>query len=229
MGHAHCKKMIDHKGIARRGIATSEILVVVFALGVVGATGVVVVPRIAGAGQGVAVLVADAPPRDPALAVAFESLRQLMVKSTEVLAVNAPADTGLTEIVLWSKDEGSDGVIDPTEIVVLTHSSFLGTITAHEATSPPGPDDEGFSRLVAPIERVWANHESFCASWRRRPDVTGRVVASEVDQMRLEVASEDSSRPGFYVRLTWAASVSDGLIPDAVFGVPLSAPLWSAD
>ncbi|MCA9293389.1 MAG: hypothetical protein KDA20_06215 [Phycisphaerales bacterium] len=225
MGDRH----VTNANGSRRGIAASEVVVVLVAAGIVGATGVYVLPKVVGAGTLQAKLAADAPPTDPAKAGVFESLRKLMVDSKEVLAMRPATDAGLTEIVLWHKDEGDDGKIDPSEVIVLTHSAFLGTITAHAATNPPKMSDENFARLVAPIDRVWATHPDFCAAWRRRPDVTGRVVAAEIDQMRIEPASPDGSRPGFYVRLTWSGSVSDESIPDAVFGVPLSAPLWSAD
>lgn len=223
------ERQVTYKGVHRSGVATSEVVVVLFAAGIVGATGVYVLPKVVGAGTLQAKLAPDAPPADAAKAGVFESLRKLMAESKEVLAVTLPSDAGLTEIVLWHKDEGADGAIDPSEVIVLTHSAFLGTITAHAATNPPNATDQDFARLVGSIDRVWAGHPNFCASWRRRPDVTGRVVAADIDQMRLEPASADGSRPGFYVRLTWATSVSDESIPDAVFGVPLSAPLWSAD
>jgi hypothetical protein len=209
----------------RRGIATGELVVMASALGVVGVSAVVIVPRVAEAIGKQEGLAPDVVPSDPAQREPYEALRLLIVGCTEVLAVNPPTESGLTELVIWQIDEQRDGVIDPGEVVVITHSAFLGTVSAHSVSSSPDLLDPSYERLIAPIERVWATHPTFCASWRKRPDVTGRTVASQVDQMRLEPASGDGSTSGFYVRLTWASSASDESIPDAVFGVPHSAPL----
>ena len=204
-------------------------MVVVFAaMGIVGTTFAVVLPRVAG-GASEGGLAADVGPRDSRHGPAYESLRTIMVSSQAVLAITLPDDAGLTEIVLWREDEGADGKIDPSEVVLLTHSSFLGTITAHDVTAPVAPEHESFARLAAPIERIWASHPRFCSSWRRRADVTGRVIAANVNAMHFEPAAADGSTDGFYVKLSFSGSVSDDSIPDAMFGVPLAAPLWPGD
>src|SRR5262245_12721516 len=66
---------------------------------------------------------------------AINSITTMIGQSIEVLAVHNRQSTPYTEIVLWRNDRQNPGVIDPDELVVISHSRLFRTVSVYEALS----------------------------------------------------------------------------------------------
>ena len=59
-----------------------------------------------------------------------EGLRQVLETSYAFIGARNADDRGPASITLWGSDEHHRGALGPGEVLLLTHSSLLGTITA---------------------------------------------------------------------------------------------------
>lgn len=162
-------------------------------------------------GMGAPELPADRPPSSEARLVAFEALRILLRSCRETIAVHPDDATGLTELVLWHRDEDLDNAIDPSELVVLTHSSFLGQISATTQGWQPSKGDSNYERLTRAVDRGVALAPGFASKWRARPDIETKVIAVGIDSFRLEDLSRKFGHGTYRVVLRWSPNVSDAV------------------
>ncbi len=151
----------------------------------------------------------DEPPRSPELLVTFNAVRTLMASSYRVIAAHRDEKTGLSHIVIWHDDTDLDGAMDPTEILVLTHSEFLGQITASVIGWQPSPGEPDYARLNAPIALESARSPGFAQLWRARSAVTSTPVAVGVEQFRLERLGGRFDENVWRVEVRWSRDVSD--------------------
>lgn len=151
----------------------------------------------------------DQPPASENRLVAFDALRILLTSAHEIVSFHTDEQTGVTEVVVWHQDVDLDGEIDPSELVVLTHSRFLGHITAASQGWQPSKGDRGFDRLTAPIERNALTMSAFPSKWRGRPDIEIAPVAVGIDGFGLEDLSRKLGAGTYRVVLRWSPNVSD--------------------
>ncbi len=194
----------------RSGLASGELIVTLVAASVITAASFFLVPM-AIQGMTLRSLPDDEAPENEARLVAFEALRILLQSCKQVVAVHANDQAGVTEVVLWHRDIDLDGKLDPSEIVLLTHSRFLGQISAASQGWQPGRDDKDFERLTRPIDGAVAANPGFSSKWRARPDVETAPVAVGIDGFRLEDLGGKFEQGTYRVVLRWSPNVSDAV------------------
>lgn len=192
----------------RRGLATGETIVLLVAGAVLTTASFSFVPQ-ALQGMTAPSLPPDEPPRAPELLVTFDAVRALMATSHRVVAAHRDDLTGLTHVVIWHEDTDLDGAMDPAEILVLTHSGFLGQITAVVIDWQPSPGDPDFTRLTAPIAVESAQSPGFAQLWRSREGVTSAPVAVGVEEFRLDRLGGRFDENVWRVEVRWSRDVSD--------------------
>ncbi|MFI4855909.1 MAG: hypothetical protein ACIAQF_13125 [Phycisphaerales bacterium JB065] len=194
----------------RSGVISAELAVTLVAASVITAASFFLVPM-AVRGMMLPSLPEDRSPDNDTRRIAFDALRLLLRSCKEVVAVHTNEDAGVTEVVLWHRDVDLDSQIDPSEIVLLTHSRFLGQISAASQGWQPDRDDDDFERLTMPIERALASSVQFSSKWRSRPDVETVPVAVGIDSFRLEDLSRNFEQGTYRVVLRWSPNVSDAV------------------
>lgn len=193
---------------ARRGLATGETLVMLIAGTLLCTASFFLVPQ-AIQGMTVMSLPADEPPESPVLLTTFDAVRSLLGKCHEIIAVHADERSGLTAVVVWHRDTDLDNAIDPTELLVLTHSRFLGQVSASVLQWQPSVGDRDYDRLNAPIPIETAQREGFLAMWRSREGVATTPIAVGVERFRLERLGGRFDEKVWRVELLWSSDVSD--------------------
>lgn len=193
---------------SRRGLATGETLVLLVAGVVMTSASFFLVPQ-AIQGMTTPKLPPDEPPRSPDLLPSYTAVRLLLASCHDIVAVHEGTETGLTEVVVWHKDVDVDGLIDPSELVLLTHSSFLGQVSAAALEWQPSPDDRDYSRLTSPIAVASAQSSAFPTDWRNRPDVSVSPISVGIDGFRLVRLDEKFGEKVWRVELLWSPDVSD--------------------
>lgn len=194
---------------SRRALATAEAVTIAVTIGVLGVAAFVVTPRLLEGGMG----------RDDAIVVPrYEqnratalSLLEALHRCKAVLAVHDRIASPVLDIVLWADDENEPNVVNESEIVVLSHSRLLQTLTMHhlQTTSPRGERALSLAEVRDP---------QFALDWRLRADVEGRVIGSRIAEVRFtpsaqgdsrQAAQTDGKRSGYLLELTWAAEQAD--------------------
>jgi hypothetical protein len=136
-------------------------------------------------------------------------LATLIGQSVEVLAVHTRDNTPYTEIVLWLRDDANPGVIDPDELVVVSHSRLFETVTKYAL--PTSITDELATIPAGPAESSIVNRQSSIAG--PRPGAAAGPGAIGGQGLRLPQASVAAnmmldralaSQPGFCDR--WRGS-----------------------
>lgn len=151
----------------------------------------------------------DDPPQSPELLVTFDAVRALMATSYRVVATHRDDQTGLTQVVIWHDDTDLDGAIDPTELLALTHSRFLGQITASVIAWQPSPGEPDYTRLTEPIAIESARSPGFALLWRSREGVSSTPVAVGVEEFRLYRLGGRFDENVWQVEVRWSRDVSD--------------------
>lgn len=154
-------------------------------------------------------LPADEPPGSPTLRITYDAVRALMSKSHEIVAVHTDEQSGLAEVVVWHRDTDIDNAIDPSELVVLTHSRFLGQISASVLEWQPSVGEPDYARLSAPIPIEIARLPGFLPMWRSREGIATSPIAVGVQQFRLERLGRRFGEKVWRVELRWSPDVSD--------------------
>ena len=153
----------------------------------------------------------DTPPKSPDRLIAFEAIKALLSSCHQVVATNASADAGVTEVVLWHRDVDLDNALDPSEVLVLTHSRFLGQMSASSIDWQPSPGDASFDRLTRPVPLSLATSSDFPSRWREREDGAVGAIAVGIDGFRLDDLSGKFGQDAFRVTLLWSTDVSDAI------------------
>jgi hypothetical protein len=102
------------------------------------------------------------------------------------------------EIVLWLEDRRGPGVLDPDEVLVISHTPLLEMIRLYML--PPGTQ-------VPAVTPADAERGGFCALWRADPRVEVRTFATGVAQMQFGLAEVGDL---YELALIWSAESADG-------------------
>jgi hypothetical protein len=189
----------------RRGGTTAGLLVTIGLIGTLAVAATVVTPVYLSAApdEGSRPLVA----RHDDNQRVVELLGSLIASSRQVLAVHQRGATPYLQVVLWLEDTANFGAVDADEIAVISHSRLLQTIMLY------GRDGEAAEDEAAPVAEMTSDNFSpaFCAAWRARPDVAGRLLARGIESLEIEPAAAAAvDGPRLRISLTWAADSVDG-------------------
>ena len=184
-----------------RGATTAGVLAMTFSFGVLGATAVMIGPRVIEAQSAVHapyVIAAS----DPAHQRVIELFGSMVARSRAVLAVHQRGATPYEELVLWFEDRDRPDQVDRHEVGVISHSRILRTLTFFT--------QESAEIAPAAFDEPW--HEaSFCDAWRTHPDRQAVVIASGISDLHYDyVQLIQGEAPSLRITFTWASESADG-------------------
>jgi hypothetical protein len=171
----------------------------------------------------------DAGPREVTPAVpkhqqTLRALRMMLEHSEGLIAIHG-GSSGSPRGVLWYADTNNDGLPGVTELVVLTHHGVAGTVVAYAAD--PGAHSN------TPIDPGIVSSAGFAERWTFRDDMTARVVASGVTELRLERlagGADDDGAGRVVLGLQWAPNESEGTpFDDGLVTVALADAPFAGD
>lgn len=211
-------------------MAASELVVIAAAVVLMGAAGALVIPRAVSAAG--AARFQERVPADPARAAVHAGLRELISSCRSVVGVVREPASPFTDVVLWGADANGSGEVEPSEVLVLSHSAVTGAVMAHVwgsggdtdetrgAGAAGGPGVPGLPGVPG-VPWVVLGDAEFPGRWRGRADVASRVIATGIRAMRVERAGEGGRFETFRVLLTWEGPVSDEGAMESAFEVRL--------
>ena len=145
-------------------------------------------------------------------AVAVESLAGVFRRSAAILAVHRHGASPFTDVVIQAFDGPRPGAIEPSEILVLTHSRTLRAVMAFSLD----PAGSGADTATQPIPLARLQDPAFARSWRDRPDVRRDVLPAGTDLVDLTLDPAEGPGNGasgsWTLGLTWADGSADGTI-----------------
>ena len=145
-------------------------------------------------------------------------LTSIISESRGIIAAHPRGETPFAEIVIWASDHHDPGQINESEILIISHSRALRTITGFRIDSN--------SRVQ--LSSIDLQNASFCDAWRTNPDVQAKVIATDIDDMQLLMPSRDGfGERRFRIQLKWPSELSD--VNDSrsivIDGSPIVRPL----
>lgn len=193
----------------RRALATAEAVALAASVGVLGTAAFVITPRLleAGTGGGDPTLV----PRDEEHRKQMLMLLEALHRCRAVLAVHDRTASPYLDIVLWGEDLADPDIVNEGEVIVLSHSRLLQSLTIHYLDL-----EEHAAGESLPPETL--RERSFGERWRLRAEVQGRVIGTGIADVRFEPASSDregqsaqtdGETAGYLLALTWAQRGAD--------------------
>ena len=193
---------------ARRGATAGEVVfAIALMVGVVGGAALVGPAMLRASPQ----QSRDIIPEDPTMRASFEAVRAFFETNHQVLSDRVDTVSGLYEVVLWNSDQSKPGTIQPGEIIVLTHSAFLGTLTATVVL----PEDENLASQT--IEPETAGSRAFAQSWREHPAQSSFTLAQGVGRFRLDGPDGQKQGGELLVRLTYTGKSSEEPMVECAF------------
>lgn len=197
---------LRRSGRRRRGSVKAGVVLTLIGGGILGGTAIAVRPRPIGAAVPIEAMVGAE------RAVAVESLAGILRRSAAILAVHRRGSSPFTDVVVHAFDGPRPGVIEPSEILVLTHSRTLRAVMAFTHD----PTRSGGEASTRPIPRAALEDPGFARSWRDRPDVRRDVLPAGTDlvDLRLDPAEGpgNGAYPSWTLCLTWPDGSADGTI-----------------
>ncbi len=192
----------------RKGVVTAEVLTLLAALGVLTTTAFVITPRLLRAGDDEQGITA---PRTEAHQASLTKLVEALQRCIGIVAVHDREHSPYLDLILWADDVSDPGHINENEVLVLSHSRLLQTLTMY--TRAPGP---GADRLFPQVDVM--RQPEFAARWRARVDVEAMVIETGVPDMRFvdhavrgDGASglSGQSSESHVIELTWGGNRAD--------------------
>ncbi len=131
---------------------------------------------------------------------------EALLKTNNTLIQARPAsDAGSAAIVLWHGDFLDGGVINETEVLLVTHSALMQTVQVHMMKAPADvTTDAGPAVALSAL-----TDERGPEKWRARRGIESRVIATGVAAVTVERTSSGTGEAVLAVGLTWAAAGPD--------------------
>ncbi len=123
-----------------------------------------------------------------------DALKRLIQSSHAVIDVREVS--GATELLLWTGDQRNRGVVNDSEVLIISHAPLLEAVIAMRAIVET--DD------AMPLPSAALFSDTFALDWRRRPDVEQTVVTTNVTAMRITSVRRDDGTAALSVALTFA-------------------------
>ncbi|MGI9012927.1 MAG: hypothetical protein ACR2GY_01605 [Phycisphaerales bacterium] len=140
------------------------------------------------------------------------TIQRIVSESHRVMHIVPRGDTPYAEVVLWTNDTHHPGRMDADEVVVLSHSQVLQTVSVYrlKADSRPQSSHVPISSLSSPSPasglEAGLSSSAFCDRWRARPDVQVQTLAHGVHDMQFK---SESAQSDLQIELIWAADFAD--------------------
>lgn len=138
----------------------------------------------------------------PSNQLVMDGLIALVAASSRVLAVHQRDRGPYVEILLRTHDASGHGDLAADEIVLLSHSEILQTITLYTVA-------EGEARGSYGLAGLWGwpepDNREFADRWRSHPRVEQRVIATGVSSMTVHRLEDSRLR----ISLIWASESAD--------------------
>ncbi len=190
--------MFKHPGHHRRGGTIGFVLSLVAGFGTLSVMAVYIGPRVMYANEGEADVIVAA---DPSHQNTIEIFAGILARSRAVLALHDRGETPYEEIVLWIEDRERPGRIDPHEVVVISHSKILQTLTYYGVDKIEGS---------LPLSSAELKTTRFCDQRRTNPGTTVRVIGAGISDLDLTPqAIIQGSRALLRISFTWASELTD--------------------
>lgn len=168
--------------------------------GALGAVAVVVGPRLTQAGA--QELPTTTTARIPGHQTQLELFAAMVARSQAVLAVCQGGSRSHEELLLWMEDRESPGILEDSELALISHSRILQTITYHRL-DPAHADSTA-------LGEAWRD-PGFRQRWRTDPRIESTVLAAGISDLDLEtIPLIQGDRPALRIRFTWASDTADG-------------------
>lgn len=156
---------------------------------------------------------------DPARRQFVSQLGELVTSSKAVLLMNERRDGSFVDLVLWRRDDRDPGRINPDEILVLSHSRILQTITLYRFDQRVGSIRNetrvtiGEDLAVFPPDHVvpaTLRQPDFCDRWRTSARVNSAVLATDVRELAFDTPHNSSEVDAkLRISLTWSSDSVD--------------------
>lgn len=156
---------------------------------------------------------------NPARRLFVSQLGELVTSSKAVLSVTERPDGSFVDLVLWRRDDRETGRINPDEILVLSHSRTLQTITLYRFDRRERHADEatrigiGETPALFPPDHLAPAilyQPDFCDRWRTSARVNSAVLATDVRELEFETPHNSSGQEAkLRISLTWSSDSVD--------------------
>lgn len=190
--------MFNHSRHHRRGGSTGFALILLAGFCTLGVSAVFIGPRMIYADDGDAGIIVAT---DPSHQNTIEIFAGILARSRAVLALHDRGETPFEELVLWIEDRDRPGRIDPHEVVVISHSKVLQTLTYFGVDKIEGS---------LPLSLDELKTTRFCDQRRTDPGVTVRVIGAGISD--LDLTRQDIIQGGralLRISFTWASELTD--------------------
>ena len=177
----------------RRGASAAAVLVAIAGVATVTTASVIVGPRLLFAGEGAATDSTLQPSSHERQQV-LSGLAEIVGQSIEVIAIHSRETAAFDEILLWVADREDPGRINRSELLLISHSRVLQSVSVYQFEPPPPsdlPDIVGLPQDDAPardpfVDRDAAGSAAFCNTFRADPATRWGVIARGVSDLSLE-------------------------------------------
>lgn len=180
----------------KRALTLAESLVLVIAMAGIGVTAWMASPFVLRAGMSSAD--ADNVDREnwpKSLQQAADAIATLVRKSKGTCLIQRSVNDRreIEFLALWMDDEHQPNQINQTEVILLRYSRYLRSITAYAWE----PTLEDIEKAGDPVIESLLRKRRFADAFLRLPKTVGRVIAVDIDAMRITAtsSSDDSAQP----------------------------------
>ncbi len=198
---------MSRHGVSRLGAAVGEFVVVLVAAGTLGGFSIYLVPQMLSAADSREPALLVEPPIDLGHAAVFDGIREIFAGRRAVVRVWEHGG-GSVDVLVWLGDAHGQGVIDRDELMLVSFSEVLETVTAYLFEGEVGDGAVDIGAIA---------RGRFPDVWRRSEGVEARLIASGVRVVRFEQAEAGKGMVRLMIALRWGSRGADGTISEARF------------
>jgi len=161
-----------------------------------------------------------------------DRIAETIRSSRGVLAIANDPNSAYVEILLWRSDIQDPGALNRSELLLISHSRVLGTISTYRAAPPEAERDAAGPASFAEIGRsdddaiepATVQQRVFLDQWRSAADIAARVLACDLSDVDVRVSGEEdgAGEAVLDIQLIWTSDSAD-------FGVKRTVrTMWAA-
>ena len=171
-------------------------------------------------------------PSDPRLVGACQAIDTLFAHSLGIVRVWRDEEGNPRDALLWHRDIRDPDVINRNEVVLLSFSPTLGTLTAYTCANTEPPDLAG--ELGLELDHNETDREDPCSEMIRRTSIDERfpwrwktsghversMLASGLEGMTFAPVREPGGTTQWSVEVTWTTAATDATPQACALVVP---------